>query len=320
MAKPLFVVGKHRSGTTWLGNLLLDHPSIAGLHHERHRGIHESAFFSHVDGRYGDLDVFENYVEFAAVMARSDYFRLAGASFEDLMELYPANYADVFRVIMDRVAEQRDARYWIEKSPMHTGCVRKISDYYTNAQFIGIWRDPVDVAFSWIKRQDERHASQFGRLLALARVTIDKYVVDAHMLDVRSSQPEQLYVVRYEDLVDDKRKVLNGIYGFLDLSQVEVRSGYEANTSYTDSQTSGSDEGANKTKRFKRSSHEEKFIQCLYNWGLPLLSARALIHLKRSLRQNHKSSLPSWFFKLLNESLDEDGSEKSQETDGSALD
>jgi hypothetical protein len=318
MAKPLFVVGKHRSGTTWLGNLLLDHPNIAGLHHESHRGIHESAFFSHVDGRYGDLDLFENYVEFAAVMARSDYFRLAGASFEDLMDLYPASYADVFRVIMDRVAERKDARYWIEKSPMHTRQIRKIAGYYPSARFVGILRDPVDVAFSWFKRQDFNQFSRIRRLLALARVTLDKYVVDAHMLDVRSNQPEQLHLVRYEDLVNDKSKVLNGIYSFVDLSRVEVRSRYEANTSYTDSQSSGSSKRTHKSKKPERPSHEEKFIRWLYNWGLPLLSVRALVRLKRLLRQNRKSSLPPWFFKLLNESLDEDGNEKFQESDRSA--
>jgi len=114
MPTPLFVLGKQRSGTTWLGNLLLDHPSIAGVAHAAHRGIHESAFFSHVDGRYGDLSVRQNFIEFASVMAESDYFRLAEVSFKDIMSLHPDDYAGVFRTVMYCFARRRGARYWIE--------------------------------------------------------------------------------------------------------------------------------------------------------------------------------------------------------------
>ena len=154
--------------------------------------------------------------------------------------------------------------------------------------------------------------SRVGRLMAFARVTIDKYVLDAHMLEIRADRSEQLHMVRYEDLVSDKGKVLNGVYRFLDLSKVEARSRYEANTSYTDSKNSGSNEEMHETKTTKRPSHEKKFIQWLYNWGLPLLSTSAVVRLKRVLRRSRSPSLPSWFFKLLNESLDEDGKDQSQ--------
>ncbi|MCS3672011.1 hypothetical protein GGQ21_002681 [Salinibacter ruber] len=306
---PIFVVGKHRSGTTWLSNLLLDHPEVAGIHHESHRGAHESAFFSHVDGRYGDLSVFENHVEFSAVMARTDYFRLAGVSFQDLLQLYPSSYAGIFRTVMGQVAERQSAQYWLEKTPMHTSHIRKIVEYYPNARFIGILRDPTDVAFSWLELQEWEQLSRLDRLLALARVTADKYVVDAHMLDVLSKQPEKLHIIRYEDLVNDKSEVLDGIYNFLSLPRLEVHSRYEANTSYTRSQTPKLTEATHEICKPERPSHEKKFVQYLYNWLLPLLPARALVRLKRLIGRKSKTSLPSWFFKLLNESLNVDGKE-----------
>jgi len=154
MATPLFVVRKHRSGTTWLSNLLLDHEQIAGVQHRDHQGIHESAFFSHVHGRYGDLSVFSNFAEFASVFSQSDYCRLMEVSFGDIVQLYPSTYAGVFRTIMDRFAEKHGAHYWIEKSPMHTSRIREIGKGYPDAQFVGILRSPVDAAFSWLKRQE----------------------------------------------------------------------------------------------------------------------------------------------------------------------
>jgi hypothetical protein len=56
MPTPLYVFGMARSGTTSLANLLLRHWEIAGIEHEKHKGIHESGYFSFVDGRYGSLD------------------------------------------------------------------------------------------------------------------------------------------------------------------------------------------------------------------------------------------------------------------------
>lgn len=51
MPLPVFVVGRNRSGTTWLANQLCEHPDIAGVQQERRHGIHESAYFGCLDGR-----------------------------------------------------------------------------------------------------------------------------------------------------------------------------------------------------------------------------------------------------------------------------
>ena len=57
MATPLFVIGKHRSGTSFLANLLLDHPQIAGIYYPLdsylHKGgIFESSFFYDIDKKF----------------------------------------------------------------------------------------------------------------------------------------------------------------------------------------------------------------------------------------------------------------------------
>ena len=116
MAKPVFVLGMGRSGTTWISNLLLQHSRITGICRER--GIHESSYFSVVDGRFGSLDDAVNFVEFAEVMAASYLFRSAGVDAAFLWERYPSSYAEIFRAAMDHHAEAagefyRRAGQWV---------------------------------------------------------------------------------------------------------------------------------------------------------------------------------------------------------------
>jgi hypothetical protein len=285
MSTPLFVVGKHRSGTTWLSNLLLDHTLIAGVQHKDHHGIHESAFFSHVRGRYGDLNLFSNFAEFAAVVSKSDYFRLMGVSFEELIELYPSTYSEVFRTVMNRFADRHEARYWLEKSPMHTSRIQEIGELYSDARFVGILRNPVDAAFSWLKRRSPEGGA-LRRALGLGRFTLNKYVADAHMRMMQDVWPERVCIIRYEDLVERREEVLETVCRFLGLPVEEMHSGYAPNTSYS--------EGKNAT-RFPK--HEKKFVRVLYHYGLPIVPANGLRTVKHLLEERG-APLPSWFFKL----------------------
>lgn len=282
MATPLFVVGKHRSGTTWLSNLLLDHAEIAGVQHRDHHGIHESAFFSHVHGRYGDLSTFSNFAEFASVISQSDYFRLMEVSFKEIVELYPSTYTEVFRTVMDRFAERQGASYWIEKSPMHTSRVRKIGQYYPDARFLGILRSPVDAAFSWLKRQEG--GGRVGRLTGLGRFTLNKSIVDAHMQEMKNEWPERVCVVRYEDLVEDRNDVIETVCAFLGLPMMEVEAQYAPNTSYE------------KGRERDRPAYERRFVKWLYRCGRLLVPAQGTRKLKHVL-QERRTALPDWFFK-----------------------
>ena len=145
---PVFILGKHRSGTTWLANLLCNHTQIAGVVHPAHHGIHESAYFSMIDRRYGDLERRSNFAEFAEVMLASDYFSLTGITREQLYELYPSSYEAVFSQVMERFAASQGASYWLEKTPAHTPLVERLATMYDRAKFVGIVRDIRSVAGS----------------------------------------------------------------------------------------------------------------------------------------------------------------------------
>jgi len=228
-------------------------------------------------------------------MAASDYFRLAGASFEDLLALYPSDYAGVFRTVMDRVARCSGAQYWVEKTPHHTDRLLDLARYYPDARFLGIRRNPVDVGYSWIRRQDP--LPPLPRLLALVRVTVDKYIMDASMLAFADEMPERIHLVRYEELIDREEVVLFSVWQFLGVPEAPVASRYAPNSSF-----SSPDIGRTERASISRRSYETDVIRWLYERGLPALPERGLARFKHAWHNMTQASLPSWFFKLVEES------------------
>ena len=288
MPTPIFVVGKHRSGTTLLGNLLLDHPEIAGVRHKAHEGIHESAYFSHVEDRYRDLSMAQNYVEFAAVMSKSDYFMLAGVGFEDLLELYPSTYAEVFRYVMNRVAEQEEASFWVEKTPMHTELISRIGRYYSDARFVGIRRNVVSTALSMLHLTNRQDAPPVERMRYLLRVAADKYLLDRYMQMARREWPDRVLVVEFERLVSEQSAVLSHICSFLGLDHVDLETRFPSNSSL---------EGP---KTVSIRGYEKRILWTIYKRVLPLIPATLLRSLKHV---RHRDPLPRWFFKVLGDTL-----------------
>ena len=288
MPTPIFVVGKHRSGTTLLGNLLLDHPEIAGVQHDAHEGIHESAYFSHIEGRYGDLSVAQNYVEFASVMSKSDYFTLAGVGFEDLLRLYPSTYAGVFRYVMNRVAEQEEASFWVEKTPMHTELIFRIGKHYPDARFVGIRRSVVSMAFSMLHLKNRQDAPPVERLGYLLRVAANKYLLDHRMHMARREWPDRVLIIDFEDLVSEESTVLPHVCSFLGLDHVGLGSRFPSNSSF----------GGSKTVSIR--GYEKWMLQTAYKQILPLIPTVLLRSLKRT---RHRDPLPRWFFKFLRDTL-----------------
>mgnify|MGYP006422140915 FL=1 len=288
VSTPIFVVGKHRSGTTLLGNLLLDHPEIAGVRHEAHEGIHESAYFSHVEDRYGDLSIAQNYMEFASVMSKSDYFTLAGVGFEDLLELYPSTYAEVFRYVMNRVAEQEEASFWVEKTPMHTELISRIGSYYPDARFVGIRRNVVSTALSMLHLKNRQDASPVERLGYLLRVAADKYLLDHYMNMARREWPDRVLIVEFEGLVSKQSTILSHVCSFLSLDHVGLESRFPRNSSFKESKT------------VSIRGYEKWVLLTVYKQILPRIPAALLRSLKRT---RHRNPLPKWFFKVLKDTL-----------------
>ena len=231
MTTPIFVLGKHRSGTTWLGNQLCEHPLIAGVTHEHHDGIHESAYFSRVYGRYGDLRLKQNFVEFVEATHKSDLFRLIGADRATLYALWPTSYEAVLHTLMDRYAQKKGARYWLDKTPEHTLMVEEIAALYPDAKFIAIIRDVEDVLASTVGRYGSEKMQHKKRLLFLTTLswlhsnkTIKRFAVTS----------DRIFLTRYETLKNEPERVFQEMCEFLDLpfDSAMLEQAYRPNTTF----------------------------------------------------------------------------------------
>lgn len=290
MSKPLFILGKHRSGTTFLSNLLLGHPAIAAVYlQEAHGGItggvFESAFFSCIDGRYGDITRFEHYMEFASVASSMEYFRLAGVSKEVLLSLFPADYATVFRTVMESIAAEKKADYWLEKTPAHTLKAFTIKRYYPDARFIGITRDEVDSAVSSLYLKKKQDRGRLVRLGSLAKVTCLKYLYDASLRKLKKRYPDDVLLVEYESLTTQTVLQTVEICGFLEIEKMTLESSYPPNTSFR----------GNVEKKLY--AYEKATIRCLYRGFLRLVPFVVLKSVYVLYCRFVPDTLPVWLFR-----------------------
>jgi len=291
-ARPIFVIGKQRSGTTGLANHLCEHPSIAGVQHEAHWGIHESGYYPYVVDRYGPLDRWPNFREFVAVMSASDYFRLTGVGPEFMLSLYPTSYSAFFGAVMRAFARRRGAQYWIEKTPEHTKYALQLAHTYPASTFIGLVRPVEDVVASSLAHAEAspKNGPKRARLRTLIRLVLGWTYYAKSIAELKRQFPNRTLFVRYDDFQARPSRLLQNICDHLHLEYDETMETvpYGRNTSFSED-----------SSRRQTLKDREKVLISLLERALepvPYTALRSLDTIVRALRPI--PDLPDWFFKL----------------------
>ncbi len=197
---PLFVVGMWRSGTSLLYALLNQHPQI-GLMYESDLALLSSLF---VLPRRNSTWI-----------AKVDSWNGALTRHKiDMTSLPPKvnGLPDAFRAVAQQYAKQKGATIWGCKSPNYYDCMNQLADWFPNAKFIVIWRDPADVVRSIVRAA--KKSPWFARpgmdLRALLGCQLMKR--EADQLVRRGAAIHQL---QYDQLVNEPAVALAAICDFI---------------------------------------------------------------------------------------------------------
>ncbi|MEO0578960.1 MAG: sulfotransferase, partial [Pseudomonadota bacterium] len=143
-ARPVFVVGSPRSGTTWLYHLLL---SAGGFAIYRS----ESQFYSRFGPSFGWMRQTSDRRAFMEHWQQSEFFLRAGLDADEFharaMEA-PASTGEFLTLFMDSIRAAQGAERWADCTPDHGLYVREIKREIPDALFVHIHRDGRDVALS----------------------------------------------------------------------------------------------------------------------------------------------------------------------------
>lgn len=228
-ARPIFVLGMQRSGTTWAANLLAAHPEIAAVTAEDHHGVHESVFFSHFARAFGSWESPSCRARFEEAFRASDYGLL---SFGAPAAATCPTAADFFRGVMERVADAGKAQAWVEKSPHHTLLAPDLAKMFPDAVFLCITREPKDLLRSRLWSYGRTPPAYPKRAVTIVR-SIASSVFHNRFLADFAARNDQAVLVRFEDLTAGGPSQLVPL---LELAGVEtahsLRSEFEANSSF----------------------------------------------------------------------------------------
>jgi len=292
---PIFVIGKHRSGTTGLANHICQHTNIAGVQHREHWGIHESGYFTYLAGRYGSLESWPNFREFVEIFTASDYFTLTDLNKNFVLSLFPTSYSDFFKSVMDEFARQHSAPLWLEKSPTHTKKALWLAKKYPTARFVAIIRDVEDVVASVLAKADMNLQSKY-KLTVASRVVYAWVYYNKTISELSKKYSSRSITVHFGEFCNDKECVLRRITSFLgvDYQPDMVTKAYKPNTSFSGKQT----------RNRLLSEREKAFIRQLASMlnTIPYEAYWALDTLRNYIWKK-EPELPKWFFRLSDQKL-----------------
>ena len=208
--KPVFVIGKNRSGTKWLSNIIANHPDIACVQREGAGGIVETNIFSNFPALFGDLRYEENYFGMAVCFSQTNFFRLTGLNEGVLYENRKENYLDLFRYVMNLYSKRGKKTYWLQKAAVDD--FENIYNFFPDARFIVVERDIVDNIRSTrgLAKLNDKPVPGIIREIAkwhLAQKTTRRYQAESNVMHVT-----------FDQLKNDRQNLVKKVCDFLELT------------------------------------------------------------------------------------------------------
>jgi hypothetical protein len=208
-ARPFFIVGVHRSGTTLLRYMLSSH---SRLYVPPESDFIPNFFLRDPEGELSDRRIAEILDTIFTKYRFMEEWQGDQPDTSDFVQSMSSRTpAALLDALYTAYARQNGAQRWGDKTPIYASYVDLIHQIFPTAQFIHIIRDGRDAALSMLVKyqEDEFHVDVFFAARNWVR----------RIRKAQSSRaglaPDQYYELRYEDLVVDPEKELRGICDFL---------------------------------------------------------------------------------------------------------
>lgn len=227
-AKPVFIVGEARSGTSLLYRMLQRHPSFhptGGLHLVESHAMEllpdtalsvEPAPWALVAFMFGE-DSYEQFIaDVAHLRRRRNLLRRAPLSRSRLRLLawWCAGEHQVVRRYFLGSLQARGAPRLLEKTPGHIAWVRHLQIAFPRARFVYITRHPVEVYASYRRRAESDSNAKW------ADITVEDFCarwrrnLDAALAYERRRTPP-FTIIKYDDLTRSPEATLRKLLSFL---------------------------------------------------------------------------------------------------------
>lgn len=213
MFKQIIVVaGVARSGTSWIGQIIDSSPDVA----YRFQPLFSYAFKDAVN-EDSTKDEYENFFE--GIYKSSDDFLLQTDKRQE--KLYP---------VFNKDSSPSSLGF---KENRYQYLLPKMLQYFENFKLLGTIRHPGGVLNSWLKNPkefppdaDPRKEWRFGNCKNQGKAEnffgYYKWKEVANLyLDLKDKYPDRVYVIQYENLVDNSLSMTKSIFDFLGLEFTE---------------------------------------------------------------------------------------------------
>jgi sulfotransferase family protein len=203
-----FIVGTGRCGSTLLQAMLTRHPNLYIPAELRYFGRHEPGL------RFTDPLRDEHVEAYLARWLRDPWWEDVGmdaGAFQDAVRGGLRTSRDIYLWILGHVAALRGngQRRCGEKTPYYALFAQHIAELFPGARFIHLYRDPRDVAASYL----EQYWIRGGTALRVSNYLM--HVFRRVEQAAKHLGPERLCAVKYEELVDHPERELRRLCAFL---------------------------------------------------------------------------------------------------------
>jgi len=215
-SSPIFIVGAPRSGTTLFQYMLRSHPNISLPTGESHFFI---PLLRNADS-FGNLDEVKNIKKVLQAMytQSADFLDtdIHGINFDidrlsnEFKQEGRNSIASIISGLFEKNAQGEGKQRWGDKTPYYVLHMKTILTMFPNAQFIHLIRDGRDCALSMFDREHD-----FGVYNTFFAAKYWEIYIELGRQMGRELGNETYHEIRYEDLIDDPKKIMQDICVFL---------------------------------------------------------------------------------------------------------